>query len=802
MKHVVIVEAYEGYAEPVSDSTDSRAAARGLGLPLEALAERMNARLTILTWDRFEALESEGQSFVSWMLIPATRPLAPSGHQQDARAEELATRFTVMPVSTGDPDHGQPFESAGLSQMSHGLLANSDPLFFMSYCLNGTLRRLYESDPFKLVVLPGWGGLGYVPQLARATQSEGHIDVPFALVVTDLSEHRQRSNMEGLWNRQAVTRRQCEDMSLALADLTLAFGDRGEQLARQKRLRGDDAVVRVPRHVPDAVLDEISRAAETPGPSVGTPAFTIAVPKQASAGVLATLDATVLLRQRQFRPAYPIAASGPDMTFAPMAPRSFENYWQSRAFVRELVRDKYWSFESHSSATANGPAIHLHPHHFAHLPSIWPELGAGAFVLMSAAAAEGLAPHGAYPAAALLPNMPTPENIADAIRQLSDMSAHELDGARRSLCRTVVEGHRAGDRDRLLDDAARRLTMLCEGRFEKQNLGKAAHLLLDRSVSLCELSFRELRAKPGEERQASTLSVVVPCFEMGTMLKETIESVWHSDRVPDEIIVVDDGSTGRETLDTINELEKTAKTNGYPFRVVRQENHGLSGARNSGLEAANGTYVCFLDGDDLIEPSYFRLATALLDENPLLGGVAAWSRIFSESGDTGFWNAPQAELPFQFSENCVFVPVVARTKTVRELGGYDTVQRFNYEDWEMTCRFLANGKPIITIPAYLQRYRVRDESLLRTMTPVQNQVMREYFLEKYSATVARHAGALAMLMENRLLIQLHASAENAPGDAAGFRGADAGQLARMLTTMARRIRTTMSRVLGHTEDRD
>jgi hypothetical protein len=99
----------------------------------------------------------------------------------------------------------------------------------------------------------------------------------------------------------------------------------------------------------------------------------------------------------------------------------------------------------------------------------------------------------------------------------------------------------------------------------------------------------------------------------------------------------------------------------------------------------------------------------------------------------------------------VFVPCMMRTALLRELGGYDADQRFNYEDWELPVRLLAAGHPIVTLPRYQQRYRVRRDSLLRSLTDVQNQVMRERMLETHRATAARFAMELPMLIEGRAM---------------------------------------------------
>jgi GT2 family glycosyltransferase len=115
-----------------------------------------------------------------------------------------------------------------------------------------------------------------------------------------------------------------------------------------------------------------------------------------------------------------------------------------------------------------------------------------------------------------------------------------------------------------------------------------------------------------------------------------------------------------------------------------------------------------------------------------------------------------------FVENLVFVPCLTRTDLLRQLGGYDPRQRYNFEDWELSVRLLAAGWPIVTIPAFLARYRVRPDSLLRTLTPIQNQVMRERLLETHRETAARFGPEIALQVEHRLKM-LEARTSAAPG---------------------------------------
>jgi len=99
-----------------------------------------------------------------------------------------------------------------------------------------------------------------------------------------------------------------------------------------------------------------------------------------------------------------------------------------------------------------------------------------------------------------------------------------------------------------------------------------------------------------------SVSVIIPTFNRGWVLREAIDSVLGQKTSDYELIVVDDGSTD----DTPGILSSYGKD----VRVIRQPNRGVSAARNRGIAAAKGEYVAFLDSDDLWLPNKL---TAQLD---------------------------------------------------------------------------------------------------------------------------------------------------------------------------------------------
>jgi hypothetical protein len=735
--HIVIIDAYDGFLEYLSDTAHEIEAAQALGLPLNDLADGLDCRITRLDWREWLELEQRPDSFLRWMPFPATRPTSPPSLRPYG-GDSPHPQVAIASIPAHDPDHRRPF-AEGPSPLSYGLLANSDPLFIAAYVLAQYLEELHARDPIAAVILPMWGGCGYVAQMARAT-GVGLQGVPFAVVVTGTSAQRQAANGEGMWTRPAITRRQMEDLSLALADLVIGFGGRGQEIARQGRPGG--TFVLAPRAV---TRDQIERVEEATRRAVAEAPlhFFLHEPLQPASGALLLLDAVQELRKRGIAIG-PVSCSGPDMCFAPQKPRDFKTYWSSRGWVRELIAEGRWQWQT-ELPPASCP-VRLYPSLFEHLPSIAEELAKGHFVLLSPAAAEGLAPGQELPPEVLLPSEPTPATLADKLAELHAMGWAKLEQARKALCAAVFSAERGPERQRRLDQIIGGLSNLINGDLARPSLASAARLLLDRKRPLAEIA-----SPPPAAPVAATLTVAVICHEMGSLLAETMHSVWNAARLPDEVILVDDGSYGDETLATIAALETEARQGGLPLRVIRQTNQGLAAARNAALAAASGGYISFTDGDDLIEPDFYGAALETLQANPGLGGVAAWAITFGDGVPPGFWNAPQAELPLLFVENTIFVPCMMPTELVRELGGYDVTQRFNYEDWELSVRLLARGWPIVTIPRYMQRYRVRADSLLRTMSDVQNQVMRELFLTHHRDAAERFAPEIAMQIEHQLM---------------------------------------------------
>ncbi len=109
-------------------------------------------------------------------------------------------------------------------------------------------------------------------------------------------------------------------------------------------------------------------------------------------------------------------------------------------------------------------------------------------------------------------------------------------------------------------------------------------------------------------------SVIIPLYNKAPYVKKAIESVLAQTCVNYELIIVDDGSK-----DDSAELALQAIRGQDHCRLIRQENAGVSMARNNGVEASNGQYLCFLDADDWWDPYFLDAMSSLIEDYPEAG---------------------------------------------------------------------------------------------------------------------------------------------------------------------------------------
>ena len=120
------------------------------------------------------------------------------------------------------------------------------------------------------------------------------------------------------------------------------------------------------------------------------------------------------------------------------------------------------------------------------------------------------------------------------------------------------------------------------------------------------------------------LSVVVPVYDVERYVEECLDSVLAADYPHLQVIVVDDGSPDRSY-----EIACRYAARDRRVTVLRQANGGLSAARNTGIAAATGTYLTFLDSDDRVHPTAYRLMVETLERTGSDFAVGCYRRFDS-----------------------------------------------------------------------------------------------------------------------------------------------------------------------------
>jgi glycosyltransferase involved in cell wall biosynthesis len=166
-----------------------------------------------------------------------------------------------------------------------------------------------------------------------------------------------------------------------------------------------------------------------------------------------------------------------------------------------------------------------------------------------------------------------------------------------------------------------------------------------------------------------------------------------------EILVIDDGST-----DGSREIAER-----FPIRYIRQENRGLSAARNRGVRESNGTYLVFLDADDRLRPQAIARGLRALDLRPDCA-MAVGDHVFIAADGSHMANSVK---PFDIKHHFetllksnfieMISTVLFRRNVVEEVGGFNTALRVA-EDYDLYLR-IARQYPICSHPAVVAEYR-------------------------------------------------------------------------------------------------
>ncbi len=211
------------------------------------------------------------------------------------------------------------------------------------------------------------------------------------------------------------------------------------------------------------------------------------------------------------------------------------------------------------------------------------------------------------------------------------------------------------------------------------------------------------------------VSIVIPAFNAERWIRESIESALAQSWPAKEIIVVDDGSTDR-TL---------AVARGFADRgvqVLSQANRGAAAARNTGLRAARGTYIQFLDADDLLHPRKIEQQLRGAEPGAQAGVLLTcrWGRFFKRPEQARFepdtlWQdlSPADWIFTKFNDNRFMFPAswLVSRRLVDDAGPWNEDLTLD-DDGEYMCRLVAASRHVRFVADAECFYRIGNSSSL------------------------------------------------------------------------------------------
>jgi glycosyltransferase involved in cell wall biosynthesis len=208
------------------------------------------------------------------------------------------------------------------------------------------------------------------------------------------------------------------------------------------------------------------------------------------------------------------------------------------------------------------------------------------------------------------------------------------------------------------------------------------------------------------------VSVIIPVYNAAHCIGQTLRSVFAQTFTDYEVIVVNDGSPDTE------ELEKALSPFLGCIRYIKQENLGLSAARNAGIRASQSPMIGFLDSGGLWEPDYLSIQVAEMMRDPTIDVMYSNARIFGDSYGSGqaFMDLcpSEGEVTFErlVTERCtVMASALIRRAAILDAGMFDEHLRTN-EDFDLWLRIVKRGGRIAYHRRILVHYRRRTEKLL------------------------------------------------------------------------------------------
>ena len=229
------------------------------------------------------------------------------------------------------------------------------------------------------------------------------------------------------------------------------------------------------------------------------------------------------------------------------------------------------------------------------------------------------------------------------------------------------------------------------------------------------------------------VSIIVPVYGVEKYIEECILSLLGQTYEDLEILLVDDG--GKDRAPEICD-EYAAKDN--RIKVIHKSNGGAASARNAGMDAATGDYICFVDGDDAVDCRYVeRLLETVREEDADIGvcGFFHWSKtqkIVFKPERTGIYSREDFLIRFLEDWTCSLLWNKLFRRNV--IGNLRMAEGHKIDDEFFTYQVVMNARRVVVMDTPLYDYRIRRSSVMQDVGLHQERIMLdriEYMTTRY-----------------------------------------------------------------------
>jgi len=223
------------------------------------------------------------------------------------------------------------------------------------------------------------------------------------------------------------------------------------------------------------------------------------------------------------------------------------------------------------------------------------------------------------------------------------------------------------------------------------------------------ISPSQLNAMPYRTSAETLVSVIIPCYNHATLLREAVESVASQTYPNWECIIVNDGSSD-DTSNFANYLIQL-----YPqksLRLIDKPNTGPADSRNVGVQQSLGKFILFLDADDKLHPKFLEECVEILLAKPLVGFVYTDVQHFGANCD--FVTHGDFDANRFLRDNQAPATSLFRREIYEQVGGLKKVMKLGCEDWEFWVSAYEKGWLGDRLPKPYLYYRQHGDGSSRT----------------------------------------------------------------------------------------